>query len=289
MATTTELTPKFNPCIPRCPLLNQIENWRLSLKQTITFTLLFLTIVAMTGCGSQSASDTKNIFGTDNRQPIASSSQPWTSIGRMNNGCTATLIDARLVLTAAHCVFKQDGSWAADSFTFSPNMINGVSSESSGTQQVWYGTKTPFSTTASVGLDWAVFLLDRDLGNRFGWVGVKNYNPGVGDYIKLAGYSADYNNGYTGTVDMNCNVRSRHAENGTFNHDCDMTRGASGGPVFATFSNSSDMTIVGVQSGEYRQGGDTSLTVAGYEDRFANNAVPAAVFFNKLLELVNTY
>jgi protease YdgD len=242
------------------------------------------------GCGNTAGNDSgsKNIFGSDDRQPITATQSPWSAIGRLSNGCTATLIDTRLILTAAHCVFNPDGSWTNENMTFSPNMISGSARHTVGTERVWYGTRTPYSDSASVGADWAIYLLDTDLGSTYGWVGVKDYNPSNGDYISVAGYSADYDGGYTATVHLDCRVQGRDPS-GNFYHDCDMTRGSSGGPVFASFGGSSERVIVGVQSGEKRNGGETSLSLSYYEEGYANNGVPASAFFRTALELVNTY
>ena len=56
-------------------------------------------------------------------------SRGWEAVGRLDIAdkgfCTATLIDDRTVLTAAHCVFEKSGVISADRLTFSAGLRNG--------------------------------------------------------------------------------------------------------------------------------------------------------------------
>jgi protease YdgD len=65
-------------------------------------------------------------------RPLASAdaAQPWTGVGRLDTGvsfCSATLISDRLVLTAAHCLFRPDTHQriADDALTFQAGLRNG--------------------------------------------------------------------------------------------------------------------------------------------------------------------
>ena len=57
-----------------------------------------------------------------------SNSLPWGAVGYMDNGCTATLIDSRHIVAAAHCFCYDDtGSWQNNLFfypNFNPNRTN---------------------------------------------------------------------------------------------------------------------------------------------------------------------
>ena len=64
-------------------------------------------------------------------QPLATmdANRPFTAVGRLETGngfCTATLISADLVLTAAHCLFHENGARRSDDdFTFNAGFRNG--------------------------------------------------------------------------------------------------------------------------------------------------------------------
>ena len=69
------------------------------------------------------------VFCPDDRYLMPmSNSLPWGAVGYMDNGCTATLIDSRHIVAAAHCFCYDDtGSWQNNLFfypNFNPNRTN---------------------------------------------------------------------------------------------------------------------------------------------------------------------
>jgi len=229
----------------------------------------------------------ENTFAHDDRQFVTSTAYPWSAVGRLNTGCTATLIDARLVVTAAHCVFDPDGRYLVHHFTFSPNMIRGQAAVSVPATYVWYGTRTPLRTAGNdyVG-DWAILLLARDLG-AFGSIPTRDVTPRAGDVVTLTGYSADADSGLTATAHVDCHIQVGTL-GGQITHDCDMTRGASGGPIWS-YAWGETPTIVALNSSEQREGGEISLKVGAYDGSHPNGAVPASQFFGALKWLVDHY
>ncbi len=69
------------------------------------------------------------VFCPDDRYLMPmSNSLPWGAVGYMDNGCTATLIDSRHIVAAAHCFCYDDtGFWQNNLFfypNFNPNRTN---------------------------------------------------------------------------------------------------------------------------------------------------------------------
>ena len=90
-------------------------------KISLLFILLFLIYDLTPGSAV--------VFCPDDRflMPM-SNSLPWGAVGYMDNGCTATLIDSRHIVAAAHCFCYDDtGSWQNNLFfypNFNPNRTN---------------------------------------------------------------------------------------------------------------------------------------------------------------------
>ncbi len=229
----------------------------------------------------------ENTFAHDDRQLVTSTEYPWSTVGRLNTGCTATLIDRRAVITAAHCIYDPDGRFLASHFAFSPNMIGGRSAVSVPATYVWYGTRTPLRTDPSDFVDdWAVLLLAHDLG-VFGALDARDVTPNPGDVVTLVGYSADVDAGLTATTHVDCRIQSG-AFAGQLTHDCDMTRGASGGPLWS-YAWGQVPAIVAINSSEYRDGGEVSLKLGAYDGVHPNGAVPAHRFFPAVKWVVDHY
>lgn len=241
----------------------------------LTAMLVCLSTIIFAACegGSEQSSTTKNIFGADNRNEITSTDFPWRAIGYVSDvRCSGTMIAADLVLTAAHCVIDPaTRALRTDLTYFRANYINGSSPYNSWIDYVWWGTNDPDTHR---NLDYAILRLRDRLGDQTGWIGMQNTNVGTfPPQLTVAGYSADYNGGQTATVHHNCDTRSRNETNGWILHDCDTTRGSSGGPALRMYND--QIYIVGINVAEFRGGGETSVSRDEYSDAFGNIVIPS--------------
>lgn len=188
------------------------------------------------------AEGSRNIFGRDDRVPMVSSSYPWSAIGRVEgeidsnrmSTCTGTLIAQDLVVTNAHCVFK-DGK-AHRSMSFAPNLINNQSRDRAVVVSAVVGTNRPENEPTK---DWAILKLDQALGRKYGWMEWASADVPtlveLREQFALAGYSNDFpkeQGGSTAGVHLGCSIRGFEPQFGLAMHDCDMTSGASGGAIF---------------------------------------------------------
>lgn len=213
-----------------------------------------------------------NVFGTDNRVEMTSEDYPWSTIGKLSSGCTGTLVGKNLMLTAAHCVYDEKEEILSNFTYFYPNLINNVYATRSWMEYIWSGTKNP---RKSRGDDWAIVRLSEPLGDTYGWMGV---DSGEYDTVTNAGYASNFQSGLTAGVHVGCKVTERQPK--TFYHDCDNGRGASGGPIFIMKGKAA--YVVGIAVAEFREDGDKSLSIDKYDHKYANIAVPAATFLEKL-------
>ena len=247
-----------------------------------------LGTLLLSGCeGPQEqsgASQLNNVFGTDDRQAITSQDSPWRMIGYID-GCTGTLVGRDLVLTAAHCVIDPaTNALRSNIGKFQPNRIEGVSNEESAVQWVWWGTTTPDADRKN---DWAVLRLEQPLGDIYGWMGTKSVDiaSSLPYRITLAGYSGDFQSQNTAGTHIGCHIRESFSS-GIHLHDCDATRGSSGGPIFSMFDG--QPYIVALNVAEYRDGGEDSLYLADYERDRANIAIWQRAIADKIAEVGST-
>ncbi|UJR18025.1 hypothetical protein I4U23_004926 [Adineta vaga] len=161
-------------------------------------------------------SQTKNVFGIDKQTPVTSKNYPWRAIGKLSTGCTGTLVGPNLVLTAAHCIIDPKTQALVNyAFFFYANMIDGNTNHQAWVSHAWWGSNYP------------------------GWLGVRKESVDTMKSTRgtLVGYSADFQQGKTAGVRVNCSL-TKEAETDFYLHNCHMTRGASGGPIFAYRNNS---------------------------------------------------
>ncbi|MEX0269164.1 serine protease [Leptolyngbyaceae cyanobacterium UHCC 1019] len=240
----------------------------------------------------------RNIFGKDDRIPMNSSKYPWSAIGRieafkdkqMLGTCTGTLIGKRLVVTNAHCIVNEvTKKITSNKIRFRPNLINGEAPAEALASRVVLGTNDP---RGDRGNDWAFLILDRPLGETYGWMKfvVDDFADlaSFKDEIILVGYSSDFPKekpSETAGVHKGCSIRGFGSQLGTIAHDCDMMAGASGGPMFKLLPDGS-AAILALNAAE--RVSPEGKKVPKFSRETANIGVYAATWAGKAEELLKT-
>ncbi len=132
------------------------------------------------------------IIGPDNRTPVDTSQFPYSCIGYLSidNGAnrgTAFMVDDNIAITAAHCVVGHDYIQFFPGSTLNSHPYG----EAWVTSYIWAGGND-YTGDLDFEDDWAILVLDTNIGNNSGWFGVSNM--------------AEYPNGPSGWVGLLANV-----------------------------------------------------------------------------------
>jgi len=233
------------------PILTDFSDFGIDLEVNQSF------IPAGLGQSDNPSEGGRVIIGPDNRQPVTSSSYPWSAVGQIvgfmpdgsSYSCTGTLVADDLVLTNAHCAVDPETGEYSQRIVFLPNLVNGRLTNNDDVAAVTgVLVGTDFAEPGSPNPDdWALMSIDKPLGETYGTIGLAPLptevlvNEPYAEQLILVGYSGDFpadNPGQTASAHKDCSIVAE--ELSVVVHLCDTTGGASGGPILA------------VVDGEYR-------------------------------------
>ncbi|MFT3729302.1 MAG: trypsin-like serine protease [Terricaulis sp.] len=214
-----------------------------------------------------------HFFGHDDRVLLPQNRAPWKYVGQLvmdtDEACTATLIAANVIVTAAHCISGADGTQHADA-TF-------TASDGSTARVVAYLIDRRFDyrrfsvSNEQDGMDWALLRLDHRLGDTVGFAGVQNLT-GQGAAVARrtplmqGGFAWDTGDNLAGVTA--CHLVAIHSDN-TFEHQCDTTRGDSGSSFFVPHGDGFD--VIGVDSNFRSRPGVPYINIAVSASAFASH------------------
>ena len=162
---------------------------------------------------------------------------PWQAIGRLDTGrgfCTATLIDADTVLTAAHCLYdRATGARIADAaLTFRAGLSEGQAAATRAVAASAITAEYAFAAMASterVSRDVALLRLAAPIRTAEIRPLAVGAAPDAGEAVMLVSYGRDRSE--VASMEAGCGVRGRTG--GVIVLDCRVDPGSSGAPVIA--------------------------------------------------------
>ncbi len=217
----------------------QVSTARLWYASTVS------ALAMLAGCASH-----PGIGQHDRRSPVDVTIAPWRSLGLVISDvgarCTGVLVAPRAVLTAAHCLYDPATLQLVGARRVQFLLAANEGSHSGHARAVAIVTPPGFSVSrglrpdpvAAPNADWAVLVLESDIGDSGRTLTLAAGYPQPGTSIAFGGYQVD--SGGQLLADTSCTVvgYGRDARGRIMmRHSCAATRGASGGPLLTMGSN----------------------------------------------------
>lgn len=202
----------------------------------------------------------------DRRAPVDAAADPWRSVVRVQTNlagrCTGALVGRRTVVTAGHCLFNPRTRRFLQASSL--HVLFGYD-RGDFTRHVTVARVAtdpaydPAATTPMLGGDWAVLTLAEPAPDQVPPLPVSVAPLRPGTPLMLGGYSQD--RAQILMADRACHLLAESG--GLLVHDCDATRGTSGGPLLVRTADGGGANGIGA-NGEANGGANGRASGGGW-------------------------